>query len=450
LVQNSVLIAQDIQNNYLPETLKLSEDFKQILSESEHISINSVLQDHETEDTQTVAILKSLINKRIAAIDGGLGSGVMGTSMPFIMRSFVYSVKIGDKSDQREQYDGNHFLINRLTSGIIGTKQDLLGAILLLFELNSAYESLKKNDYDVFLLHGPLIRSIGQYTDYQLSKKDIKEVIGEENYTKFLEWCDVNQTKHEMIKEGQFIAAIIFIMNQLLNLAWRKKTLLVGVVERTNSTELIQRIIVNNFKKFFTQNEEWFCSVTKRKIDESASKLMKGKYVKLFLDNLGYTDALFFGQVLSNGCYFSPQQSRANKAQEENHAIGLDIGLIGKYKELADLIPETRFTYIRCNETNSPFKIEFPLYFTPDDEKKIIDSIFAFSQFLPKYSFPVNLDVVDKMAKVSNWMTRAFMSGIKHEVISEVVSTEEGLKGLNQVQLMLQGVTRDWNLRPEG
>jgi hypothetical protein len=450
LMQNSFLIAQDIQTNYLPETLRLSEEFKQILSENEHIKIDSVLNKDDIEDERTVAILTSLINKRIAAIDGGLGSGVMGTSMPFIMRAFVYSVKIGDKSDEREQYDGKHFLINRLTSGIIGTKQDLLGAVLLLFELNSAYESLKNNDYNIFLIHGPLIRSLSQYIEYQLSKKDIKEVIGEENYKDFIEWCETNQKTHEVIKEEQFIAAIIFTMNRLLNLAWKKKTLLIGVVERTSSTELIQRIIVSNFKKIYSQNESWFYSVTKRKIDDSASKLSKGKYVKIFLDNLGYTDALFFGQVLSNGNFFSPQQSRANKAQVDNHAIGLDIGFIGKYQELAGLVPDSRFTYIRCNDFNSPFKIEFPAYFSPEDEKLIIDSIFAFSQFLPKYSFPVNLDVVDKMAKVSNWLTKAFMTGIKQEVISHVVSTGITPEGYSQLQLMLKegGQDRDWYKRP--
>jgi hypothetical protein len=73
----------------------------------------------------------------------------------------------------------------------------------------------------------------------------------------------------------------------------------------------------------------------------------------------------------------------------------------------------------------------------------LLSAVYAFSQFLPKYAFPVNLDIVDKLAKVPNWITTAFVGMITKEIY------ESSGKSLTiDYAQMLSGKFRDWDIRP--
>ena len=121
--------------------------------------------------------------------------------------------------------------------------------------------------------------------------------------------------------------------------------------------------------------------------------------------------------------------------------------LILPLEHLTELIPYSRYTYIRTSIFNAPFKVEIPDWFSAADEQKLIESVFAFSQFLPKYAFPVNLDVVDKVAKVSNWITNALMMIIRREIFESLLKEKRPLT--MDEMILLGGKARDWNLRPK-
>lgn len=80
-------------------------------------------------------------------------------------------------------------------------------------------------------------------------------------------------------------------------------------------------------------------------------------------------------------------------------------------------------------------------------EHYLIEAIFAFSQFLPKYAFPVNLDVVDKVAKVSNWITNALMMIIRREIFESILTERRPLT--MDEMILLGGKAREWNIRPK-
>ena len=162
-IQNAPLIARDIQSTYIPKTGELVDSLLKFVSSGKatrfDVLAKSSLLDGTNPDTKTVATLESLRGRVIASFDGGQGSAVMGSITPFLLRGVTYSVRIGDQTPKRESFEPSTFYLNRLTNGSLGTGQDLLGAVQLLFELKCVLKAIEGTKFDYFLLHGPLLRS---------------------------------------------------------------------------------------------------------------------------------------------------------------------------------------------------------------------------------------------------------------------------------------------------
>jgi len=460
LLLNAHVIAKDLKEHYLIETDNLAGKIKEVI-EAGVAARQSVLDGIEPA-RKTEEVLKSLKGMKIGTIDGGLGRGLMGTVTPFLMRSVTYSVTIGDTSENREKFNRSDFMVNRLRAGGFGTDHDYIGALLLLYELTGALNSLRSDNYDIFIIHGPLVRSLGQYSDYHFDEHDLRQVMGEDNFKDFIDYAweheriinmltykrrpTAKRTTKPYLTENNFLVAVAYTLNRIYSAARDKGTLVCGVVERSRSTELSQRIIFERFDDLYKHNRKWFQSVVGKPLT-GKTNTAKAKYIKEFLDNLGYTDTLLFGSVLDQGDYSGFQESRANRKQSENREMGLDIGLIKPLEHLSELIPHSRYTYIRTSVFNAPFKVEIPDWFSRADEEELIESVFAFSQFLPKYAFPVNLDVVDKVAKVSNWITNALMMIIRREIFESLLKERRPLT--MDEMILLGGKARDWNIRPK-
>ena len=61
--------------------------------------------------------------------------------------------------------------------------------------------------------------------------------------------------------------------------------------------------------------------------------------------------------------------------------------------------------YIKVTDNQCPIRIETLNY--PENFIKDYHYILAVSKLLPSYSFPIGLDVVDKFAKIPNWLSKA-------------------------------------------
>jgi hypothetical protein len=445
-----------MRQGYLPETISLIKTFKEKClatkpTRFEFFAKITLLENGKSPQQVTTNILSSMKGQNIAAIDGGLGSKLMGSVVPFMMRAVTYSVRIGDRTSSRESFTPSYFYVNRLTTGALGMDGDLLGAILLLFELSSALKSLRLGNHELFLLHGPLVRSLGQYSSYNLSLADIKSILDDEKMFDEFQLFLKKKNGEIILKEGakslqddfRFFACASFLLGGIFEIAKEKSTTICGVVERTNSSEILQRVMFDDFDEVYPNNQKWMEKAVGYPFEKSQD-LDKIRYVKSFLDNLGYTDQLILGSILQPGEYLSPIESRVNRAQKDNRNLGLDTGFISGLSEMENLIPKSKFSYIRTSEFNSPFKIEFPYDLAKDKLDYLFRAVYAFSQFLPQYSFPVNLDVVDKVAKIQNWMSNAVYSIILNEIYEPY--TKEGPPG--DLGLLLSGKSRDWDLRP--
>lgn len=457
LIQNAPLIARDIQSTYIPKTGELIESLLKFVSSGKatrfDVLAKSFLLEGIDADTKTVATLESLRGRIVASFDGGQGSAMMGSVTPFLLRGVTYSVRIGDQTSDRESFEPSRFYLNRLTNGSLGTGQDLLGAIQLLFELKCVLKAIQEKKFDYFLMHGPLVRSLGQYSNYQVSYRDVESIFDDQLLFKEFQKDLEDRNKDVVIRKGSetlkgdypYFAAVSFVLRKLLETAEERRVILCGVVERSRSTEVLQRVIFDNFDQLYKQNASWFGKATGYSL-ESPQPLEKIRYTKKFIDNLGYTDPLLLGVMLQMGEYTEPIPGRANKSQSDNRELGLDTGFISGLEELTSIIPNYSFSYIRTSPFNLPFRVEFPAWLSPKDHEKIMASVFAFSQFLPRYAFPINLDTVDKLAKVPQWLSQAMQGMILQEIYeSKLKDAPQGL----DYSLLLGEKMRDWDLRPQ-
>ena len=431
ILENSVLIADDMRQQYLTETDSLVGKLRPLV---QRVKCKGSVAD----------ILQNLKGKRIGAIDGGQGRGTLGAVIPFLLRTVTFSVEIGDSSPNREHFSPQYFMVNKLSMGGLAAGEQLLAAIQLLFEIRAAIGSVMDEELDLLLIHGPLIRTLSVFMaeTYNVSDKDLETVIGTELFKGFTQWRS-NLSGKAASLGGKFptFLCMLYLLDQLFEKSNSRGTLICGVVERTTSTEFIQRLIFSAFDSIHNQNEAWFERVTGRKVGGTSDR---PGYLKDFLDHMGYTDPFILGCLLATAEYTTPQETRANRYQKDNLLIGLPTGFITGYDYLPPLVPPTVASYIRGSEFNSPFKVEMPASYSENTRDLILTSIYAFSQFLPQYSFPVNLDVVDKVAKVPNWLMNALVRMITKEIYERAEPKDQFQYG----QLLVDK-TRDWQLRPQ-
>jgi hypothetical protein len=66
---------------------------------------------------------------------------------------------------------------------------------------------------------------------------------------------------------------------------------------------------------------------------------------------------------------------------------------------------------------------------------------------MPNYAFPAGLDIVDKFAKVPNWMSRPINSTMAVQLLKRAIDTGNP-KVIEAAKRMLCGTQRDWLFRP--
>jgi hypothetical protein len=66
---------------------------------------------------------------------------------------------------------------------------------------------------------------------------------------------------------------------------------------------------------------------------------------------------------------------------------------------------------------------------------------------LPRYAFPVGLDIVDKFARIPNWMTRPVNTHTAVQALKRALDTGD-TRLFDGLRRILCGSSREWLLRP--
>ncbi len=77
-----------------------------------------------------------------------------------------------------------------------------------------------------------------------------------------------------------------------------------------------------------------------------------------------------------------------------------------------------------------------------------MDLVYHTSRLLPEYAFPVGLDIVDKYARVPDWLSKGVSAAIAAQVLAKAVTTGQP-RVLQQVRKLLAQSPRDFYFRPQ-
>lgn len=409
---------------------KLADQLRVLLTEEpkSRIHIRRIEKSHE----KTWAKHKC---KRIAFIDGGAAriSGLPGAE-PIALRVGAYIVEPGNRNiETRESWKMWPFIVadmieprdieHDINEGEVPDQKRLAEAARYIAEGLSTLRVLTtEQNLELALLHGPLINQFVTYSEgtpyflpclaedflanYGITESAVAAAIGRIERVPRIRGRRV---------WNQFMAVYAVVINRLIE----SDIPAVGVVERTGGRWLALDIL----RHFSAESI----------ITDSYRKTVEG-----ILDEYDITDDFLFGCILREGEYISPParvtKNPINRAWE-------------RWRDVVKEYKQPRATILKTEETTFPFRIEMNNK-AAENEAEIIDLIYHTSRLLPRYAFPVGLDIVDKYAKIPDWLTKGVSANLSAAVLSKALAT--GDKNLvAQLRKFLMHTPRDFFFRPK-
>ena len=438
----SLLIAKDIRKEFITLTNNVSSKIRQIGNAG-----RSSFKIYNVNPPNW----KSLKGEVVCFIDGGVGQSEIFSKIPLIIRSGIFKVITGEKDiDKREKFEIYPTLVGDLEN-VKKDSSDYISVTRIIVELLSALKVIEDAEYqdtDILILHGPICYRLSQYSAHYIGEDDIERIINyastepknkarevindfKKNCNKCLiktSWCD-EFSKNKIIRA---VCLIKFILKKIFDKSEKNsfKPLIYGVVERSKLTEYTRKIIMPQL----ILNDPNFLNNYKL----SPSKYPE-KDIERLLKKTNYHDALLLSIILREGEYTAPflAEERYKGFKSDLEGMGLNL--------LSDL--PFKYSYLKVKQNTIPIRIEFPAFYTDNEIKEIIDRAFIYSKLLPNYAFPIGLDIVDKFAKVPQWMTEAFRKLILVKLGEEASS--DSITMFNRLMSLTLLQKRNWQTRPK-
>ena len=107
--------------------------------------------------------------------------------------------------------------------------------------------------------------------------------------------------------------------------------------------------------------------------------------------------------------------------------------------------PKVFISYIKTNNNQCPIRVESLKQ--PEDMVKDYEYILSTSKLLPNYGFPVGLNVVDRFAKIPNWMSKASRNYYAGHLLKQAVKNKDQ-NTISFAVKILSKKARSWINRP--
>lgn len=372
--------------------------------------------------------------KKIGFVDGGMANLSMLGSAPIAVRVGGYIVTPGDRSDEREQFITLKKLIAELYadpdgsvySGSFPDPGALRDAARISIEAAGAVRMLQvQPDISWLFLHGALVNPVSRYTDVM---QDEQVRFAFPNFS--------SSALSELLpgEEGRTGRDANFINVHLkqLQLLQQSKAIVCGVVERESSTTSVLNAILNSLENHEIESllpmpaeawKRWFRSSIDPKDDGEG----EGQRI---------TDPLLFRCILEPGEALRPVVIDRNEDRRRPKAWRSEIG---EY-------PRPIVSFIQPTEWNAPVRLEM-FESNADRFRETASLLLHCSLLLPKYAFPVGLDIVDKFAKIPDWMSRPVNTNTAVQALKMAMDKGD-TRLFDALRRMLCGSQREWLLRP--
>jgi hypothetical protein len=376
------------------------------------------------------ALWHEMRGSKTAFVDGGMANLAMLGSAPVAARVGGYIVTPGGGGDEREQFIMVKHLIDELYvpppddgvyTGLFPDPGALRDAARISVETAGAVHILQdQTDVRHLFLHGALVNPVSRYTD--IMEEGMPVAVFPDFSAKAIEVLLLDGERERTGKDANFIRVYL----RQLQLLQQSSAIVCGVVEKESQAssvfrQLIERVIDHPavpplLPKSPDEWAEWFVHMA---------------------DQFRITDALLFRCVLEPGEVLTPVEIDRNELRRAPRAWTDDIR---QY-------PRPWVSYLLPTEWGQPVRIEV---FEKDlgHFEGLARLVMHCSWLLPRYAFPVGLDIVDKFAKVPNWMSRPVNTNTAVQALRRALDAGD-TSTFNALRRMLCGSTRDWLFRPK-
>lgn len=374
-------------------------------------------------------------DQAIGFVDGGLAGLSMLGATPVAARVGGYIVRPGNTTPEREQFIELKRLISELYASADGGVYDghfpevsaLRDAARISIEAAGAVKLVKEiPDLKHLFMHGALVNPVSRYTDMMQNEKVV---------------CRFPNFSGEALRElltgvdpvpaGRDANFIAIYLRQLQALE-SSDISVCGVIEREATTASVIRSVLNSLDDLVIADvlsmppATWKKEFRRAVTPEDESDFYGGRI----------TDSLLFRCVLEPGEALVPVEIDRNEMRRAPAA----------WHDTITHYPKPQVSYLQPSEWSSPIRLEI---FGRDKGKfeNIADLIYHCSLLLPKYAFPAGLDIVDKFARVPNWMSKPVNTHTAVQALKQAIDREDE-KLFNTIRRMLCGSDREWLLRP--
>jgi hypothetical protein len=385
------------------------------------LQIKKIKRDHRS-------LWHDVLGDRIAFADGGSAriSGVPSAE-PLAFRVGVYSVVPGDVDvTTREDWSLSPYVLGDLTREVEGgngeppdPKRLQEAARYVLEPLTALRYVESRKDVAFLFVHGPLVNQFTQYDESEPSflpclDPHFLRTHGITEQATLASLTGVPKTPTGASLWNQFMAVYGVLMKQL----FASPVPIVGVVERT-AGQWLTRAVLDTL------------------VEQHRMTVAHARKIQLLVERYQISDDFLFGCILEEGEYLEPVMIFKNPERRARE----------RWHEVVRQYPNPFATVLKTSSDRFPFRLELnPAALAA--VTKGIRLLYHTSRLLPKYAFPVGLDIVDKYAKVPDWLSRGISARLAADVVRRALQTGDP-NIVAQVRQFLSHTPRDFFYRPQ-
>ena len=414
------------QLRFMETVEKLASQLRRVLIETG--GIINIEKDHQK-------LWASVSGRPVGFVDGGLANLSMFGSTPIAARVGGYTVVPGASGPEREKFIVLKHLINELYADEDGGVYEdtfpdisaLRDAARISIEAAGAVRLLAdQGDLSWVFLHGALVNPVSRYTDVMRDRKVRHQ------FPAFSESALADLLPPgEPPREGRDRNFISVHLRQLEILA-AAETIVCGVIERESTTTSACRAVLDSLDDDLIRDflpmppaewKRWF----RNAVDPADDDDFEGQRI---------TDSLLFRCVLEPGEALRPVVIDRNEMRRAPDA----------WRDVIVRYPKPRVSYLQVTEWNSPVRVEM---FDKDLDrfKETVSLVMHCALLLPRYAFPVGLDIVDKFSRIPDWMSRPVNTYTAARAMKLALDQDDA-QLFDALRRMLCGSGREFWLRP--
>jgi hypothetical protein len=416
-----------------PAQLRFMETVRELAEQLRHILV-------ETNGIVTVprnhpSLWSRVKNQHIGFVDGGLANLSMLGSAPIAARVGGYIVVPGRRDSTRESFRVLKHLIDELyASSESGVYDDsfpdvsaLRDAARISIEAAGAVQMLAElPQLKWVMLHGALVNPVSRYTDVMRDGR-VRHRFPDFSSVALRTLLPSSESERNG-RNRNFISVHL----RQLELMQQSRAIVCGVIEREATTASVCKALLAGLDDDAiapllpvapAEWKRWFRSA----VDPADDDDFEGQRI---------TDSLLFRCVLEPGEALRPvivDRNELRRAPQAWHDV------IAQY-------PRPAVSYLQQTEWGAPIRVEL---FEKDLPQfaPTIELIYHCALLLPNYAFPVGLDIVDKFARIPDWMSRPVNTRTAVLALKRALDSGDS-KLFDSIRFILCGSTREWLFRP--